>query len=45
MDPKPQKAIILHGEPSKMMNLMLSLELTYRLDSIVLGQLESVRVV
>jgi KH/beta-lactamase-domain protein len=45
MDPKPQKAIILHGEPSKMLNLMLSLELTYRLDSIVLGQLESVRVV
>jgi len=45
MEPKPQKIMLNHGEPSKIMNLALTLELQLKINTIVLNNLETVRLI
>lgn len=45
IEPKPHKVMLVHGEPNKLMNLALSIELKYKIDTIMLNHLESVRLI
>ncbi|ABW01300.1 beta-CASP ribonuclease aCPSF1 [Caldivirga maquilingensis] len=45
IEPKPHKVMLVHGEPSKLMNLALSIELKYKIDTVMLNHLESIRLV
>jgi hypothetical protein len=37
--------MLVHGEPGKLINLALSIELKYKIDTIMLNHLESVKLV
>jgi KH/beta-lactamase-domain protein len=45
IEPKPHKVMLVHGEPGKLINLALSIELKYKIDTIMLNHLESVKLV
>ena len=45
IEPRPHKVMLVHGEPAKLMNLALSIELKYKIDTIMLSHMESVRLV
>ncbi|MGC9136834.1 MBL fold metallo-hydrolase RNA specificity domain-containing protein, partial [Caldivirga sp.] len=45
IEPKPHKVMLVHGEPGKLMNLALSIELKYKIDTVMLNHLETIRLV
>jgi Predicted metal-dependent RNase, consists of a metallo-beta-lactamase domain and an RNA-binding KH domain len=45
MEPKPHKIMLVHGEPAKIMNLALTLELQLKIPTVFMSNGESIRLV
>ncbi len=45
MEPKPHKIMLVHGEPSKIMNLALTLELQLKIPTVFMNNGETIRLV